>query len=51
MLKKAFSDLFPDFISLAGLCLLGYGLHMWRPWTAFVVCGALLIAAGARMAR
>lgn len=32
-----------DLIGLAGLVLVGYGLHQWRPWLAFTVVGALLI--------
>lgn len=39
----------PDFISLIGLALLGYGLFLFLPWVSFVVCGSLLIAAGVRM--
>ena len=35
-----------DALTLAGLCSLGYGLYLFRPWVSFVVCGALVIAAG-----
>jgi hypothetical protein len=49
--RKAYSDYLPDFLSLAGFSMLGYGLYMFEPWLSFTICGALLLVAGARMAR
>lgn len=31
--------------------MLGYGLHLYRPWVAFAVVGALMLAGGVMMAR
>ena len=35
-----------DFFLFAGLGMLGYGLHLLRPWLAFSTCGALLMVIG-----
>lgn len=43
--RKFLPDL-PDLLSAAGLCLLWYGLFLFRPWVSFAVCGALLLAGG-----
>lgn len=40
-----------DAIVLGGLALMGYGLHLVRPWLSFTVCGALLMAGGILMER
>lgn len=37
-------ELFVDFIGIAGLIMLFYGLHSLAPWLAFTVVGALLLA-------
>ena len=34
------------FFFLGGLGMLGYGLHLYRPWIAFTVCGILLMLTG-----
>ena len=31
-----------DVFVFGGIAMIGYGLHQYRPWTAFVVCGALI---------
>jgi hypothetical protein len=49
--RKAVASYLPDFLSLAGFSMLGYGLYSVAPWLSFTVCGALLLVAGARMAR
>jgi membrane-bound ClpP family serine protease len=35
-----------ELLILTGLGSLGYGLHMYRPWVAFAVVGALVLALG-----
>jgi hypothetical protein len=35
-----------DLFVFGGLGLLGYGLFQFRPWVAFAVCGAILLAIG-----
>ena len=35
-----------DIFVFGGLILLGYGLYLFRPWVAFAVCGAILLAIG-----
>ena len=35
-----------DVFVLGGLGMLGYGLYHFIPWTAFAVCGALLMLLG-----
>jgi len=34
------------FLFFGGLGMLGYGLHLFRPWIAFTVCGTLLMLIG-----
>jgi len=41
---KAFNS--RDVFVLGGLGMLGYGLYLFTPWTAFAVCGALLMLLG-----
>lgn len=43
--------LFTDFLILAGLGMMFYGLHLFSPWIAFTVVGALLAALGVVMMR
>lgn len=40
-----------DFFLFGGLCLLGYGLYIFRPWVSFAACGILLMAIGLFMGR
>jgi hypothetical protein len=35
-----------DCFIFGGLGLMGYGLYQFRPWIAFTVCGAILLAIG-----
>jgi hypothetical protein len=35
-----------DCFVFGGLILMGYGFYQFRPWVAFVVCGAILLAIG-----
>lgn len=45
---KAFmqSGLFTDLHIIGGLGMLFYGLHLYQPWVAFTVVGAVLAALG-----
>jgi hypothetical protein len=48
---KAFmpSGLFTDFLILAGLGMLFYGLHLVAPWLAYAVIGTLVLIIGVVM--
>lgn len=35
-----------DVLVFGGLGILAYGLHLFRPWLAFTVCGVLLMTIG-----
>ena len=35
-----------DAFVFGGLAVMGYGLYQYRPWVAFTVCGAILLAIG-----
>jgi hypothetical protein len=35
-----------DAFVFGGLGVMGYGLYQFRPWVAFTVCGAILLAIG-----
>lgn len=35
-----------DVFVFGGLVMLGYGLYLFEPWTAYVVTGALLMLLG-----
>jgi hypothetical protein len=35
-----------DCFVFGGLGVMGYGLYLFRPWVAFTVCGAILLAIG-----
>jgi hypothetical protein len=35
-----------DCFVFGGLGIMGYGLYQFRPWVAFTVCGAILLAIG-----
>ncbi len=35
-----------DIFVFGGLGMLGYGLYLFTPWIAFVVCGSLLMEIG-----
>lgn len=35
-----------DIFVFGGLGMIGYGLYLFIPWIAFVVCGSLLVAIG-----
>lgn len=35
-----------DCFVFGGLAIMGYGLYLFRPWVAFTVCGAILLAIG-----
>lgn len=41
----------PDVFLFGGLCLLGYGLFLFKPWVSFAVCGGILMAVGLFMGR
>jgi len=36
----------PDLLTISGLSLLGYGLYLFAPWVAYVVCGGLVFTGG-----
>ena len=35
-----------DAFVFGGLSVMGYGLYQFRPWVAYTVCGAILLAIG-----
>lgn len=35
-----------DCFVFGGLGIMGYGLYLLRPWIAFTVCGAIILAIG-----
>jgi len=40
------SAIIPLIFTVAGFCLLGYGLWLVKPWIAYSVCGILLLVGG-----
>jgi len=40
-----------DVIGVAGLVLIGYGLHQYQPWISYTVVGALMIAFACRASK
>jgi len=40
-----------DIFVFGGMGMLGYGLYLFTPWIAFVICGSLLMAIGLFLTR
>lgn len=51
MKRPRFNSLLADFLILVGLAGIFHGLHIHRPWLAFVVVGSLVLLLGVSGAR